>query len=59
MTELKKNKHAHVAGAAGVGGGLAVSIIWAAKEFFQVEIPPEVAVGMTAVITSLLRYFRR
>ena len=59
MTELKQNKHVHVAGAAVGGGGLAIVIIWVAKEFFQIDIPPEVAVALTAAVTSLLRYFRR
>lgn len=42
--------------AGGAAGAISVIIIWAAKTYGQVEIPPEVAVAIVAVITFALQY---
>jgi hypothetical protein len=38
------------------GGGAAATIIWAAREFFGVEIPPDVAVWLGSALGALIGY---
>ncbi len=46
-------------GASGVAGALALVITWAWKEYGDTELPPDVAVGITFVLMSVVGYFVR
>ena len=41
---------------AGIAGGVTSVIIWLLHDFANVEVPPEAAAGLTAVIGALTGY---
>lgn len=45
--------------AAGIAGALSVVVVWAAGQFTQVDIPPEVASAMTTIVSFIAGYLTR
>lgn len=43
-------------GSAALAGGLSIMIVWAIKQWGQVEMPPEVASGFTTVLSFITGY---
>ena len=43
-------------GSAALAGGLSIILVWAIKQFGHVEIPPEVASGITTVLSFITGY---
>ncbi len=43
-------------GSSALAGGLSIILVWAIKQFGHVEIPPEVASGLTTVISFVTGY---
>ena len=43
-------------GSAALAGGLSIILVWAVKQWGHVEIPPEVASGLTTVISFVTGY---
>lgn len=45
--------------AAGIGGSVSVVLLWAVKQFFEIEIPQEVAAAIATVISFASGYLVR
>lgn len=43
-------------GSAALAGGLSIILVWMIKQFGHVEIPPEVASGITTVLSFVTGY---
>jgi len=44
-------------GSAALAGGLSIILVWTIKQFGHVEIPGEVASGITTVLSFVVGYF--
>lgn len=44
---------------AGIGGSISVVLIWAVNQFFNVELPSEVAAAVATVVSFLSGYLVR
>lgn len=45
--------------AAGIGGSVSAVLIWAVTQLFTVDIPPEIAAAITAIISFASGYLVR
>lgn len=45
--------------ASGIGGSISVVLIWAVNQFFNIELPPEVAAAIATVISFASGYLVR
>lgn len=43
-------------GSAALAGGISIILVWAVKQWGHVEIPPEVASGVTTVLSFITGY---
>lgn len=64
MAELEKYDQVSSAptnkvAASGIGGSISVVLLWAVKQFFNVEIPQEVAAAVATVVSFASGYLVR
>lgn len=45
--------------AAGIGGSVSVVLIWAVKYFWNVDVPPEIAAAIAAIVSFLAGYIKK
>lgn len=44
-------------GSSALAGGLSIILVWVIKQFAHIDLPPEVASGVTTVVSFVTGYF--